>query len=103
MDNMQVVGMAGRANLIEEINLSKDTWKLKVRITSLWRVERYIIGEFVEIEMAHADSTPKKVVFIMKDMSDQLRLQEKSTSEIATSISWYGFDEDKVDLKSLNT
>ncbi|KAF1862314.1 hypothetical protein Lal_00026841 [Lupinus albus] len=32
--------MARRVNFIEEINATKDTWKIKVRIIGLWLVER---------------------------------------------------------------
>ncbi|XP_019425107.1 PREDICTED: uncharacterized protein LOC109333983 [Lupinus angustifolius] len=124
--------MARRVNFIQEINASKDTWKLKVRVTGLWRVDRSsapsiemifmdekgdkiqaivknyhiaqwesqlhegrsyiaenfeifstfedilngvsttdilvdVIGELINIEMSQPDSTPKKVVFIMRD------------------------------------
>ncbi|KAF1860018.1 hypothetical protein Lal_00027868 [Lupinus albus] len=78
--------MARRVNFIEEINSTKDTWKIKVRVIGLWRVDRSsapsltslvevattnvlidVIGEFIDIEMSQPESMSKKVVFDMRD------------------------------------
>ncbi|KAE9609566.1 hypothetical protein Lalb_Chr07g0177391 [Lupinus albus] len=45
--------MARRANFIEEINSSKDTWKLKVQLRGLWCVERSVAPSLEMIFMDH--------------------------------------------------
>lgn len=41
--------MARRINLIEEINDTKETWKLAVRITNMWFFQNPSKGGFLEM------------------------------------------------------
>ncbi|XP_019414181.1 PREDICTED: uncharacterized protein LOC109325982 [Lupinus angustifolius] len=55
--------MTHRVNFIHEINASRDTWKLKVRIIGLWRVSR---SSTPSIEMIFMDEKGDKIQAIVK-------------------------------------
>ncbi|KAE9601077.1 putative nucleic acid-binding protein [Lupinus albus] len=56
--------MARRVNFIEEINATKDTWKIKVRIIGLWRVER---SSAPSLEMIFMDENGDKIEAMVKN------------------------------------
>ncbi|XP_019427467.1 PREDICTED: uncharacterized protein LOC109335757 [Lupinus angustifolius] len=56
--------MARRVNFISEINGSKDTWKLKVRIIGLWRVDR---SSAPSLEMIFMDQKGDKIQAVVKN------------------------------------
>ncbi|KAF1883576.1 hypothetical protein Lal_00043262 [Lupinus albus] len=56
--------MARRVNFIEEINATKDTWKIKVRIIGLWRVDR---SSAPSLEMIFMDENGDKIEAMVKN------------------------------------
>ncbi|KAF1859166.1 hypothetical protein Lal_00000997 [Lupinus albus] len=56
--------MARRVNFIEEINATKDTWKIKVRIVGLWRVDR---SSAPSLEMIFMDENGDKIEAVVKN------------------------------------
>ncbi|KAE9607669.1 putative nucleic acid-binding protein [Lupinus albus] len=71
--------MARRVNFIEEINATKDTWKIKVRIIGLWRVER---SSAPSLEMIFMDEKGDKIEVVVKNYHISLwepQLQERQS------------------------
>ncbi|CAL0301287.1 unnamed protein product [Lupinus luteus] len=58
--------MAHRANCIQEINDAKDTWKLKIRIINLWRVDR---SSAPSLEMIFMDEKGDKIQVVVKNFN----------------------------------
>ncbi|KAF1859858.1 hypothetical protein Lal_00028041 [Lupinus albus] len=56
--------MTRRVNFIEEINATKDTWKIKVRIIGLWRVDR---SSAPSLEMIFMDENGDKIEAVVKN------------------------------------
>ncbi|CAL0308154.1 unnamed protein product [Lupinus luteus] len=56
--------MARKVNFIAEINGSKDTWKLNVRIIDLWRVDR---SSAPSLEMIFMDQKGDKIQAVVKN------------------------------------
>ncbi|CAL0302593.1 unnamed protein product [Lupinus luteus] len=55
--------MAHKVNFIKKINDSKETWKLKVRVSGLWRVDR---SSAPSIEMIFLDEKVLALLFFFK-------------------------------------
>ncbi|CAL0318360.1 unnamed protein product [Lupinus luteus] len=71
--------MARKVNFIPEINGSKDTWKLNVRIIGLWRVDR---SSAPSLEMIFMDQKGDKIQAVVKNYQIsqwESRLEEGSS------------------------
>ncbi|CAL0323493.1 unnamed protein product [Lupinus luteus] len=55
--------MVRKVNFIKEINDSKDTWKLKVRVSDVWRVDR---SSAPSVEMIFLDEKVLALLFFFK-------------------------------------
>ncbi|KAF1865723.1 hypothetical protein Lal_00021723 [Lupinus albus] len=56
--------MARKVNFIEEINSTKDAWKIKVRVIGLWRVDR---SSAPSLEMIFMDENGDKIEAVVKN------------------------------------